>query len=350
MADETHYQFVQRRRVEGASLEALNTELLARGLGGEDIALLLGQQAMGSGVSDAPAGDGTAWALVKKLRAEGFPPDAIARELGAQGHAADDIKAILADESGSSGGVAPVQLIFGVLLILAGLLLILGGRISLLSIGLIVAGVARVGSSLAAERGTIVQQAEARRGMNTLAADDRRARCAVHPEYASIGNCPRCGSFCCARCTPARGFAAGNVCMRCQSLPEVQAQRQRHASRQAALTLLAAPVMLVLLAALEVVVATSTPSMLTVLAVLGVGSSPWLVLAAVQANVRSGWPVLVSAVPWVLVEVLLTRGNNGIQGGLWLLPLGAAFYGWMSTRQAARLEDPLVPALSSPGP
>ena len=354
MADETPYEFVQRRRVEGASCEALSSELRARGLGRDDIALLLGQQVI-STPSEPSVSDGTAWALVKKLRAEGFPPDAVARELEARGHAAEDIKAILADESpragqtaqGSGVGVGSIQLIFGVLLILAGLLLILGGRISLLSMGLIVSGVARVGSSLATERGTIAQQAEARRQMTTLSADDRRARCAVHPEYASIASCPRCGSFCCAMCTPAQGFAAGNVCMRCQSLPEVQRQRQRHASRQAALALLTAPVMLALLAALETVVATSTPDAVTVLAVLGVGSFPWLVLAAVQANVRSGWPVLISALPWLIVEVLLTRGNNGIQGGLWLLPLAAAFYGWMNTRQAARLEEPLV---SSPGP
>jgi hypothetical protein len=359
VAEETPYEFVRRRRLEGASTEALNAELVGRGLDGQEIALLLGQGVRAPVLEEEKSADGTAWALVKKLRAEGFPPDAIARELESRGHSAGDIKAILADESprevqdsapGSGIGIAPVQLIFGVLLILAGVLLILGGRISLLSIGLIAAGVARVGSSLATERGTIALQAEARRQMATLADDDPRARCAVHQAYASIGNCPRCGSFCCAMCTPAKGFGSGNLCMQCQALPDVRAERQQRASRQAALTLLTAPAMLVLFTGLELVLATRIPSALTVVAAVAISSAPWLVLAAVQAKVKSGWPVIISVVPWLTVEVFLTMGNASLQGGLWLLPLGAAFYGWMSTRQAAQLEEPLVAALSSPAP
>ncbi|MDP1822879.1 MAG: hypothetical protein Q8L48_06545 [Archangium sp.] len=361
MAEETHYEFVQRRRAEGAAPDVLNAELVARGLDRDDVALLLGQQVVASRDLTTPAAsgaEGTPWALVKKLRAEGFPPDAVARELELRGHARDDIEALLADETvrpaepaaGSAGSGASIQLIFGVLLILAGVLLILGGRISLLSLGLIAAGVARAASSFAGERSTLALQTEARRQMATLPVDDPRARCALHREYASIGSCPRCGSFCCARCTPARGFASGVVCMRCQALPEVQAQRQQQASRQAALTLLTAPVMLVFLAALELLFISKTPDLLTALGVVGVACSPWLLLAAVQAKVRSGWPVLVSVVPWLLVEILLTMGSAGVQGGLWLVPLGAAFYGWMNTRQAARLEEALVPAVSPSDP
>lgn len=363
MAEETHYEFVLRRRSEGASPEVLNTELLGRGLDRDDVALLLGQQVVAPRDLTTPAAsgaEGTPWALVKKLRAEGFPPDAVARELELRGHARDDIKALLADETvrpaepaaGSVGSGASIQLIFGVLLILSGVLLILGGRISLLSLGLIAAGVARAGSSFAGERSTLALQTEARRQMATLPTDDPRPRCALHQAHASIGSCPRCGSFCCAMCTPARGFAAGKVCMACQAIPDVQAQRQQKASRQAALTLLTAPVMLVFFAGLELLFLSTTPDLPTTLVVVGVACSPWLLLAAVQAKVRSGWPVLVSAVPWLLGEFLLNMGT--IQGGLWLVPLGAAFYGWMSTRQAARLEEALVPAaaagLPSPRP
>ena len=66
-------------------------------------------------------------------------------------------------------------------------------------------------------------------------------------------------------------------------------------------------------------------------------------LAAVQANVRARWPTLVSVVPWVLMAILLA-GGPAIEAGLWLIPLGAAFYGWANARAAARLEVALVPA------
>jgi hypothetical protein len=235
-----------------------------------------------------------------------------------------------------------VQLIFGVLLVAAGGLLILGGRISLLSIGLVVSGMARAGSAFASERGTSALKAEARRQMAALAAEDPRARCALHQDFASIGSCPRCGSFCCARCTPARGFAAGNVCMQCQVLPEVQTQRQKSAARQAALILLIPPLVLVFFVGFELSFTTSSPELTLVLATVGIGAAPWLGLAAVQANVRNGWPLVVSVIPWLMVEILLARGNAGIQSALWLVPLGAAFYAWANVRQAGQLEEALV--------
>jgi hypothetical protein len=355
---ETPYEFVKRRRAEGATTDQLKAELLAQGHGGVDVALLLGQRAGGSievapSAELAPAG-GTPWELVKKLRAEGFPPDAIARELERAGSAPEDIRALLVDEhlrptdAAQSGGGLPVQLIFGLLLIVAGALLILGGRISLFAIGLVISGVARAGSAFAADRGTALKD-EARRKMATVADDDPRARCAVHQQYASIGNCPRCGSFCCAMCTPARGFATGNVCMRCQAIPEVQAERGRKGSRVAALTLLSPPIMLLVLVALEVF-ASSAPDLLNALGAVGVGSLPFLLFGAVQWRVRGSWPLFASVVPWLLVEILLTRGNSGFQGSLWLLPLGVMFFGWVNLRQGRTLEEPLVPELSSPAP
>lgn len=361
MDGETPYEFVRRRRGEGASSEALKTELLARGHATDEVALLLGGERVtteAASAPESPATGETLWELVKKLRSEGFPPEAIARELEGKGVSAEDIRALLVDETvrpvepADVGGGLPLQLIFGLLLIAAGALLILGGRISLLSIGLVVAGVARAGSSVASERGASALRAEAKRQMATLAADDPRARCAVHHQYASIGSCPRCGSFCCAQCTPARGFAAGNVCMACQLLPDVRAERQRKAARLGALMLLTAPGLLFLLGVLEAAFAKDTPSPLTVLLSVGVVSLPWLVLAGVQAGVRSGWPTLVSVPFWLVVEVMLTRGNAGFEGALWLIPLGATFFGWMNLRQAGRLEEALVVSspISSPGP
>ena len=186
--------------------------------------------------------------------------------------------------------------------------------------------------------------------MATVAADDPRARCAVHQQYDSIGNCPRCGSFCCAMCTPARGFLAGIVCMRCQAIPEVQAERGRKGSRVAALSLFAPPIMLMLLVALEVVAASATVDPLNALSAVGMGSLPFLVFAVVQSKLRSSWPLFVSVAPWLLIEIMLTRGNSTFQGSLWLLPLGAMFYGWVNLRQSRTLEDSLVPPLSSPAP
>lgn len=357
MAEETPYEFVRRRRAEGASADALKTELASRGHGADEVALLLDGQQSSAANSAGPQPDAageTPWALVKKLRSEGFPPDEIARELERKGVAPDDIKALLVDESvrpvepSDSGGGLPVQFIFGVLLIIAGVLLLLGGRISLLSIGLVVAGVARAGSSFASDRGTTALKTEALRQMATLASDDPRARCAVHQQYASIGSCLRCGSFCCARCTPTRGFAAGNVCMACQVLPEVRAERQRKASRVGALMLLTAPSMLLVMGVLEAAFAKETPSLLTVLVSIGVVSLPWLVLAGVQAGVRSAWPTLTSVPFWLIVEVVLARGNSGLESALWVVPIGAAFYGWVNIRQAGKLEDALV--VSSPAP
>jgi hypothetical protein len=290
---------------------------------------------------------------VKKLRSEGFPPEAIARELELEGVSADDIKALLVDESvrvepAEAGRGLNVQLIFGLLLILAGGVLLLGGRISLLSIGLLVAGVARTGSSFASERSTIALKAEALRHMAALPTDDPRARCAVHPQFASIGSCPRCGSFCCAQCTPTRGFAGGNVCMPCQVLPDVRAERQRKAARVGALMLLTAPATVLILGVLEAAFARDTPSALTVLLSVGVVSLPWLVLAGVQFGVRGSWPILISVPFWLVVEVVLTRGNSGFEGALWLVPLFAAFFGLVNIRRAGELEAALVVSSATP--
>lgn len=354
---ETPYEFVRRRRGEGAPPDVLKAELVARGHAADEVALLLGGEPVSTAAPSspqAPWSEETPWELVKKLRSEGFPPDAIARELERRGVSGDDIKALLVDESvrpvapSDVGGGLPLQLLFGLLLIAAGALLILGGRISLLSIGLLVAGVARAGSSFASERGATALRAEAQRQMAALAPDDSRARCAVHHQYASIGSCPRCGSFCCAQCTPTRGFAAGHVCMACQVLPEVRAERQRRASRVGALMLLTAPGLLLVLGALEAAFAKDTPSLLTVLVSVGVVSVPWLVLAGVQFGVRGGWPILISVPFWLVVEVVLTRGNSGFEGAVWLLPIAAAFFGWVNIRQASKLEEALV--VSSPAP
>lgn len=75
-------------------------------------------------------------------------------------------------------------------------------------------------------------------------------------------------------------------------------------------------------------------------------SAPWLVLAAVQAIVRSAWPTALSALPWLIVAVLLSLSGGRAAATMWLFPLAVAFWGWLSVRRAARGE----PAYLEPTP
>lgn len=112
------------------------------------------------------------------------------------------------------------------------------------------------------------------------------------------------------------------------------------------MTILCAPVTIVLILAMERFLSSSKPAPMMVLGLLAVGSVPWLLLAALQANARSGWPLLVGLVPWFVVEGLLVSNSAFLQAGLWIVPLGVAFYGWISTRQAAH--DELAYLLDQP--
>lgn len=355
---ETPYERVRRRRAEGATDAVLREELLARGLDTADVSLLLGQAVAPQRleVEATAAAEGTPWALVQKRLAEGFPREAIEAELAALGHSKEDIRALLVDEAlrptspeGAAGPDAgagvPVNVLFGGLLALAGVLLLLGGRISVLSLGLVVSGLGRMATAFRTERGAAQQQREAQRGMQALASDDPRPRCAHHAQYASVGTCPRCGSFSCAKCTPRGGFTDGAVCMRCQALPEVVALRERKAARQAALFLLSAPATILVVVTLDALGSSDGAGPAAVALVTGVVSLPWLVLAGVQAVVRRPWPTIVSLAPWLalLVFVLIsTDGRAVLQLGLWLVPLGFALAGWLSLRQAGKPQPALV--------
>lgn len=304
MGHETPYEWAQRRRSEGASVEALAQELAAAGLGPVEIDRLLDRD-----VRPSPAEQ----------------PDPV-----------------------GGGGMASPQLLLGIFLLIGGLILLVSGWVSWRALLLLVAGAARIATARGVARPSSAKQEEARLAMIQRALDDSQQRCAVHPEYAAMGTCPRCGSFCCALCTPGRGFGGGRVCMQCQALPEVQSARRRSASRGAALTLLSGPAMIVVLLALERVVFASSLAPMRALVALLVVSAPWLLLAALQANARSGWPAVVSVVPWLAVEGALLVGSGLMPAMLWLLPLGVTFYGWESTRQAARGEPAYLLEMSPP--
>ena len=133
--------------------------------------------------------------------------------------------------------------------------------------------------------------------------------------------------------------------MNCQALPELQSARRRNASRGAALTLLSGPAMIVVFLALARVIAAERTSPAQMLALLVGASAPWLLLAALQANARTGWPLIVSVLPWLVVEfsVLLSSGVSAAT--LWLVPLACTFYGWVSIRQAVRGEPAFLSEL-----
>ena len=235
--------------------------------------------------------------------------------------------------------MASPQLLLGILLLVGGVLLIFSGQFR--AVLLLFLGIVRTTTAWGISRPSKERQDRARDEMLRLG-DDARAQCAVHPAHAAMGTCPRCGSYCCALCTPGRGFADGYVCMTCEALAEVQAQRRRGAARGAAVTLLAAPATIVLLLAIERFISASNPQPWVVLVVLLVGSAPWLMLAALQANVRNGWPMALGFILWLTMEVLLVRGARFIGAGVWLIPLGVIFYGWESIRQAARGEPAFI--------
>lgn len=296
MGVETSYAWVQQRRKEGASVEELAAELAARGLDAVEIDRLLDRDV--------------------RPRAEARP--------------------------GTNPGwtMASPQLLLGILLLIGGVLLLPSGWILRASL-LIILGAGRIATAWSIERPSSTQQDEARHQM-LLVQDDMQPRCALHPAHAAMGTCPRCGSYCCALCTPGRGFAAGRVCMKCQALPEVEATRRGGASRGAAVALLSGPATIVLIVAIERVLSAARPAPGAVLVALAAGSAPWLVLAAVQANVRSGWPTVLSVVPWLAVELFLLLSRGFMQAGIWLIPLGVAVWGWVSTRQAARGEPSFI--------
>jgi hypothetical protein len=358
VSEETPWEFVKRRRAEGATAEALKVEPFARGLDRADVALLLDEPVLGPSVRPTTevtvsTADGTPWALVQQLKAEGFPREAIVRELMAQGHPRADVEALLIDEApdvvpdppGTDGSGAPAQTLFGLLLLVAGVVALVDGGVSLFSAGLILLGLVPLATAFQADRRAAAPLLAAQRTMVPLAPEDVRARCAVHPQYASIGNCPRCGSFACAMCAPARGFEAGVACMRCQALPEVVAARRKKAARQAAAWLLTAPGMLALLIFFQAAMRTNEVSPLSVLIMVALPSAPFMILSGVQAFVRGGWPTVLSVVPWLGVEVSMgvaSQGRAVLQLTLWLIPLGATVIGWMGMRQARRPERPLV--------
>jgi hypothetical protein len=282
-------------------------------------------------------------------RQEGATLEALAAELAAHGLGAVEIDRLLdrdvrptveSVDSIGRGGMASPQLLFGVLLLIGGLALLLGGWVR--GVVLLLAGVGRIATAWGVERPSPARQDEARHAMIELALDESQKRCALHSEYAAMGTCPRCGCFCCALCMPGRGFGGGRVCMKCQALPELQSARRRSASRGAALTLLSGPATIVALLALQRVITAQREPPAQMLAILVGASAPWLLLAALQANARSGWPVVASVVPWLFVEFSFLLGPGLVPATLWFVPLAFAFYGWVSTRQAALGEPAFI--------
>jgi hypothetical protein len=154
-----------------------------------------------------------------------------------------------------------------------------------------------------------------------LDASDTSARCATHGELASVGTCPRCGTFVCRECA---GPQLANGCARCQASPALRAQRVRAAARRVAV----AGYAMVALVIVSVLIGLDTAESLRVV-LLGTGAIvlPIFAFSTVQLGVRHPWPGIVATL-WslgMLVLLLIAGGGGNVFTCGWLLCLGAQF-------------------------
>jgi hypothetical protein len=153
----------------------------------------------------------TPWALLKRLRAEGHPDDAIVARLKALGLENDDVKVLMMEAPPPASGLEMPDAVKAAAILAGGPLL--GGLL-----------VASMSEATVAREPPPPQVA--------LAADDPSPRCAHHPELASVGTCPRCGSFVCRTCA---GSELAQGCGRCQTSPTVRKKRLAGVGRRLAL-------------------------------------------------------------------------------------------------------------------
>lgn len=355
MSDESPWEFVQRRRREGAQDEPLRQELLARGVDVADVQLLLSREAAEPVTPRVTMPSGTAesaWSVLQRMRAEGFSQPQIEAELASQGHDREDIAALFADDpmrvapgrrapDPTAATVDVVAIVFGLLLLSAGLLVLLSGRISVLSFMLIVSGITRIANAARAQPG-VLPEASLAHNLRPLADEDPRARCQRHPSFASIGTCPRCGTFCCARCVTKPGLRADQPCLACQRLPAFVEDRLRMLCRSLAPRLLVAPAVLLLLA-LDFHLPLG-PDWIAVLFLV----APWLMLAVFQRLSSRLWPTWTSVGVWIATTLIFLfvfvslRRAPTLQWLPWFLGVWPAI---AARRAVGKLVEPPAPLI-----
>jgi hypothetical protein len=363
--DDTPWAYVLRRRAEGAANEAIAKELSEHGHEADDIAFLLRRQGADARQHDsgtAVTATESAWSVLQRMRAEGFPRKAIEAELGAQGYSTDDVAALFADDPMkaapgrhpgqgpvSGGSESAVDIIFGAALIVLGGAILLAGIIGLLPLGLIVSGGARIAAGFRTQRSQAVADAIASEGLRQLAADDPRVRCSLHLAYAAIGACARCGTFCCAGCVTSAGFSGSTPCLACHRRPEYLAERLLLLKQRSTRRLFLGPALLVLIFAIEVAGADEPLLFRRIGVIAAVLSAPWLALVGLQFVSRQLWPTFLSAFVWLattgLFVLFVGSGGTPLHLGAWLFAAWPAVSAWLSKRS---LEAPVTALILSP--
>jgi hypothetical protein len=138
-----------------------------------------------------------------------------------------------------------------------------------------------------------------------LAADDPSPRCAHHPELASLGTCPRCGSFVCRECA---GPQLADGCLKCVSLPALRSRRVESAAKRVAVAGLSAA------AAIAGCILLEAPrlDLQQVYEVLFFCAVP-LIFSGVQLIVRAPWPGIVTATTCGLLAANIVLDGNSIE-------------------------------------
>lgn len=359
MSDESPWQFVQRRRREGAKDDTLRRELLTRGVELTERHLLL-ERAIAheaAPVASTPSSE-SAWSVLQRMRAEGFSQPQIEAELARQGHDRSDIAALFADDPMrvAPGRRAPdptvstvdvIGIVFGLALITVGVIVLISGRISVLSFMLIVSGITRIANA-AREQRSALPEASLAQSLRPLADEDPRARCQRHPSFASIGTCPRCGTFCCARCVTKQGLRPDHPCLACQRLPTRVEDQLRQLRKRTALRLLIGPALLALIFTRDL---DQSPKhdWMGIANAVAIASAPWLVVAVLQAFTSTFWPTWLSAGIWTLMTVFFAIVTLDVGTAFathwlpWVFALWPAITARRAVLRIVQPPEPLIP-------
>jgi hypothetical protein len=209
----------------------------------------------------------TPWALLKRLRAEGHANGVIVTRLKALGLEDEDVRVLMLEAPPAASGLEMPDAVKAAAVLAGGPLL--GG--------LLIASM---------QDATLPREAPA--PQVELDDTDTSARCALHPKLASVGTCPRCGTFVCRECA---GPQLVTGCLKCQATPALRDDRVKAAARNVAVSGL---VIAGLLATVMLMVITNLT--LRELIGLGVMTLPPSVFWVLQLVVRAPWPGIVGVV------------------------------------------------------
>ena len=213
----------------------------------------------------------TPYAVAKRMRAEGHPRARIVEQLKAIGLDDSDVDVLLRDhppEARPAGETSDGEM--------------------LLKVGALVVGGPILGGLVVAALSEAAQPQLATAPQQPLAPDDPSARCALHPELASLANCPRCGAFTCRQCAPKPGQP---VCVSCQRSPITRDLRITRAMRWMAVWMFCVAGTALLLAVTHL--EAGLPLLQTAIG-FGISGGPFLAIGLIQLKVRNLWPCVLA--------------------------------------------------------